>query len=243
VGFVRKHVEVIDSTNVALWSESEQRELPDFYCLTAGFQSKGMGQDANLWESEKNQNILMSTLVHPHFLLAEDAFQISRWVALSVFRYLQAKGLEDIKIKWPNDIYVGKKKIAGILIQNAMAGSYLSKSMIGVGINVNQTNFLSDAPNPVSLKHLTNTHYQLSDEINMLMESLQLVYQELQQQPQMILERYLKHLYQKDVFCTYQIAVAQIKGKIKGVDQFGRLLLESPNGNIDVFDIKEIRFL
>ena len=240
---VHFHVDTLESTNLSLWQLSEDKILGNFYTVSAGFQHRGRGQDENYWESTKDQNILMTTMVYPHFLLAENVFQISRWVSLSVVDYLKQKGLSNLHIKWPNDIYVGPKKIAGILIQNAICGHDLDKSMIGIGLNVNQTKFYSNAPNPISLQQITDTQYVIVNEINELLVCLQREYSVLQNQPQKIISKYLDLLYQKDEWCYYQIGEERTKAKIHGVDQFGRLQLEKFNGIIDVFDIKEIRFL
>ena len=241
--FFHKHVNELTSTNEYLWKLSEKQELEDFYTISAGFQKSGKGQDDNIWESAKDKNILLSIIVNPSFLLAENVFQISRWVSIAIINYLKEKGLRNIQIKWPNDIYIADRKIAGILIQNAMLGHHISKSMIGIGLNINQTVFVSNAPNPVSLKQLTQQDYSVNDEISSLIIYLQKNYRLLKSAPQQLIQDYHKFLYQRDQWCNYQIGEETIKGMIKGVDQFGRLVLEKSNGSTLVLDIKEVRFL
>ncbi len=243
MGFTHHRVEQLESTNDYLWEYASQNPLADFYTLSAAYQVKGKGQGENFWESAKDQNILMSTMINPQGLLAENAFQISRWVSVSIISYLKSKGLEGLTIKWPNDIYVGSQKIAGILIQNAISGQLLSKSMIGIGLNVNQLVFKSDAPNPVSLVQLTSSDFIVLNEIDMLIKELQTYYKWIIESPQLLIDTYHQLLYQKDEWHLYATNKKQFQGKIKGVDQFGQLMLKTEEREICVFDIKDIRFL
>ena len=239
---LHKWMEEVDSTNDYLWELSEKEDLPNFYSVSADFQPKGKGQDDNKWESAKGQNILMSILVNPDFLLAEDAYQISRWVSISMIEYLKGKGLGKLKIKWPNDIYVDRKKLAGILIQNAMAGVHLTKSMIGIGLNLNQLKFVSNAPNPVSVKQITGSTYDISKEIGVLKGILQKNYSKLKQNPQYIIRTYHHLLYQLSENRSYKIRNKVVQGNIQGVNQFGQLILAQKEGVFE-YDIKEIKFL
>ncbi|MCK5776076.1 MAG: biotin--[acetyl-CoA-carboxylase] ligase [Bacteroidales bacterium] len=235
-------MEEVDSTNNYLWELSEKENLPDFYSVSTDFQTKGKGQDDNKWESAKGQNILISIIVNPDFLLAEDAYQISRWVSISIIEYLKSKGLDKLKIKWPNDIYVGRKKLAGILIQNAMAGVNLTKSMIGIGLNVNQLKFTSNAPNPVSVKQITGSSYGIYKEIIVLKGILQKNYSKLKQDPQHFIKTYYHLLYQLNEKCFYLIGNKVVQGEIQGVNQFGQLILAQHEGVFE-YDVKEIKFL
>ncbi len=241
--FLHQHMEVMESTNETLWEFSSKVNLSDFHTISTDFQTKGKGQDTNVWESEANKNILTSSVVFPEFLEAIDAFQISRWVSLSIIDYLESKGLKQLRIKWPNDIYVGKKKIAGILIQNAIAGNRLSKSMFGVGLNINQEVFMSDAPNPVSLVQLKPAEYEPLEELHYLISTLMKKYRLLQKKPAKLISEYHQLLYQRDEFCTYKVAKGIITGKIIGVDEYGRLLLAKQGQEAQAYDLKEVKFL
>lgn len=241
--FIHHHVEEIESTNESLWELSSKETLDHFYTISTGFQSKGKGQGSNIWESEAGKNILFSTLVFPEFIAAADAFQISRWVSISIIDYLETKGLKKLKIKWPNDIYVGKKKIAGILIQNAISGSHLSKSMFGVGLNINQENFSSNLANPISLQLLKPNDYEPLKELRSLISILQKNYILLQRKPERLISDYHQHLYQRDEYYSYQIAKGVICGKIIGVDEYGRLLLAEEGLEPVAYDLKEVKFL
>lgn len=243
MGFKHNRIEELESTNNYLWEYASQKPLPDFYTISTAYQVKGKGQGENFWESAKDQNILMSTIINPQNLLAENAFQISRWASISIISYLKWKGLDGLTIKWPNDIYVGSKKIAGILIQNVISGNKLSKSMVGIGLNVNQTVFTSDAPNPVSLVQLRSSSFDILHEINLLIEEMQVHYKWMTETPQLLIDAYHELLYQKDEWHMYESQKQQFKGKIKGVDQFGQLIVETEQGASRIFDIKNIRFL
>ncbi len=138
----------IDSTNL-----QAHRELPhaeEGTVWVADFQTAGRGQRGNSWESSKGENLLFTILLRPDFVPVADQFSISQITALAIVKYLESKGLQP-KIKWPNDIYINDKKICGILIEHTLSGANLSASILGIGININQMVFESDAPNPTSL--------------------------------------------------------------------------------------------
>jgi BirA family biotin operon repressor/biotin-[acetyl-CoA-carboxylase] ligase len=240
--FEHQHIEESKSTNQILWQRSEQERLNDFFCLSTGFQTRGKGQGENSWESEKDKNILMSFVVYPQNLNAADAFMISRWVSLSIVAYLTQKGVKSVSIKWPNDIYVGNSKICGILIQNAMMGSFISKSLVGIGLNLNQTKFESNAPNPVSLSLITHLQYHVLGEINVLMNQLQKSYREIWVSPEKLVSEYHRNLYQLNEMREYQIENQLVLASIHGVDEFGRLILLHQNQSTRSYDLKEIKF-
>lgn len=146
------HVDITDSTNTyAVEHESEFESLTMIYCNE---QTAGRGQRGNHWESEPGKNLTFSVVYRPEDFPASAQFAISEAAALGIADALGELGVE-AKVKWPNDIYVGDSKICGILIENALLGVNLLRSVIGVGINVNQRVFLSDAPNPVSVCNIT----------------------------------------------------------------------------------------
>ena len=152
-------VEIIDrceSTNAAI-----DRQAPHGYALMALEQTAGRGQRGNSWEAEPGRNITLSLMVRPEAIPVADQFRVSEAASLGILDLLCGLGLQDVSVKWPNDIYVGDRKICGILIENSLSGNFLARSIIGIGLNVNQTRFLSDAPNPVSIAQLTGRTYAL----------------------------------------------------------------------------------
>lgn len=138
----------IDSTNSQ--AHRCRHEASDFTVWAAEFQTAGRGQRGNTWESAVGENLTFSILLKPTNFLSTRQFELSQVVALGVVDYLATHGIE-AKIKWPNDIYVGDRKICGILIENVLSGDTLSVCIAGIGVNLNQTVFRSDAPNPTSL--------------------------------------------------------------------------------------------
>lgn len=141
-------LKVVDSTN----SEAQRcrHDSPDFTVWAAEFQTAGRGQRGNTWESAVGENLTFSILFKPAKFLSTRQFELSEVVALGVVNYLSTKGIK-AKIKWPNDIYVEDKKICGILIENTLSSDTLSVCIAGIGLNLNQRIFRSDAPNPTSV--------------------------------------------------------------------------------------------
>lgn len=137
------------STNSAMPADA-----PHGYCLMALEQTAGRGQRGNSWEAAPGQNITMSLMLRPEAMRAVEQFRISQAVALAVARTVRELGVDRVTVKWPNDIYVGDMKICGILIENSLAGPMITRSVAGIGLNVNQREFTSPAPNPVSLRQL-----------------------------------------------------------------------------------------
>lgn len=153
------HLEEVDSTNAYIMRNVGELESP--VMVTAYQQTAGQGQRGNSWEAEPGKNLTFSIFYRPAGLPPMAQFSMSEAVALAVVDFLARNGIE-AKVKWPNDIYVGDRKICGILIRHSVMGENVSYSVIGVGIDVNQTVFLSDAPNPVSMKQITGKTYDLT---------------------------------------------------------------------------------
>ncbi|MBQ4345426.1 MAG: biotin--[Muribaculaceae bacterium] len=131
-------------------------------------QTAGRGQRGNTWEAEPGKNLTFSILLKPLQIDAKSQFFVSEIVSIAIVRVLRRYiTTHEVAIKWPNDIYVGDKKICGILIENSLVGTKINHSIVGIGININQRNFISDAPNPISLINVIN---QESDLDKMLRE-------------------------------------------------------------------------
>ena len=145
------YLEEVGSTNDFLRQYEGDEEM---VVAWTDFQHAGRGQGANHWESECGKNLTFSILIHPDNVLAHEQYIISMAVAATMRKYLSQVLSEEVYIKWPNDIYVGDQKVGGILIENRLAGNHIRDCVIGIGLNVNQTEFRSDAPNPVSMAQL-----------------------------------------------------------------------------------------
>jgi len=170
---------------------------------------------------------------------------LNKITSLAIQDFLATKlDASRISIKWMNDVYVDKKKIAGILINNALMGNKMISSTIGIGININQTVFISDAPNPVSLKNLTGIEYNLENSIRELLQHFSLRYNQLVYGDNEIINiDYLESLYRKDIICSYIIRGKAAELIIKGVDKYGRLLLWDEDGRNFSCDQGEIVFI
>lgn len=147
-----------ESTNTRMKAMASQ--LPSGSVIYTPCQTAGRGQKGNTWESEPGKNLAFSFLLKPPNLAANEQFYISEACSLAVLDTLSAFA-DGFAIKWPNDIYHGDNKICGILIENALFDKCIGYSIIGIGININQERFVSDAPNPISLKNITGRDHDL----------------------------------------------------------------------------------
>ena len=214
--------------------------------ISASFQYEGRGQIGRFWESEENMNILCSTVLRPIFLEASDQFLLNIAVSLSVFDLVDhflPSG--NVKIKWPNDIYVDDKKIAGILVQNTLRGKVIDSSIIGTGINVNQVDFSNDIPNPTSIAIESNEKVDVDIVMSWLFRFMTKRYLQLKKGLTKDLKReYLDHLYRRNVVSRYKREDGtEFIGQITGIDDYGKLLILSEAGGEYSFAFREVRFV
>ena len=144
------HFDTTTSTN----DDARDLKYHDGDIIWADFQTAGRGQRGHTWESRAGENLTFSVLLEPHFLPVTEQFMLLEAVALALRDFFAELGVET-KVKWTNDIYVGNRKAVGILIEHSYSGGRLARTIVGIGINVNQTEFSADIPNPVSLALLT----------------------------------------------------------------------------------------
>lgn len=236
--FVR--VEETDSTNNHLRRLLEQRTLPEGSIVLADFQSKGRGQAGNSWESDPGKNLLFSMVVYPDRLPASRQFLLSQVTSLSVKAALDPY-ISDVTVKWPNDIYWKEQKICGMLIENDLESNYLSTSLIGIGLNVNQEVFKSNAPNPVSLKQITGSEYEPVDLLNRFHSAFfSWYFRLLQGESEEIRQSYKQALYRRDGFFPYEDNKGPFDAKIREVEPDGHLLLEDRQGSLRRYAFKEV---
>lgn len=155
-------LESTDSTNAELRRRLDQSD--DLSIIATETQSAGRGQGDHVWHSAPGQNLTFSILLRHRSLKASDALAVTSIMALGICDYLHTKGIEPW-IKWPNDIWVGEKKICGILVENCIRAGMIDFSIVGVGLDLNQTDWPSELPNPVSLKDLTGLEYDTHEEL------------------------------------------------------------------------------
>ncbi|MBR5856837.1 MAG: biotin--[Bacteroidales bacterium] len=246
----------IDSTN--LQAERELSSANEGSVWIADYQTAGRGQRGNVWESAKGVNLMFTLLLRPLFLNAQDQFLISQISALAIVNYLKTKGL-DAKIKWPNDIYTGDRKICGILISHTVTGANLSASIIGVGLNVNQTRFDSDAPNPTSMLlesngllpgDYTNLEcYDRKEELPKVLVEFMALYDLLESGDyEQIRELYHKNMYRTDGYYKFLNLSGRgdeniFEAKIIGPDSYGCLILEKRDGSREHYAFQEVRYI
>ena len=162
-------LESTDSTNKELRKRLDRSD--NLSIIAAEMQTAGRGQGDHTWHSAPGQNLTFSILLRHRCLKGSDALAVTSIMALGIRDYLQAKGIEPW-IKWPNDIWVGEKKICGILVENSIHGGTIDFSIVGVGLDLNQTDWPSELPNPVSLKELTGKDYDTHEELRQLSDAI-----------------------------------------------------------------------
>ncbi len=211
--------------------------------VLAQHQKKGKGQQGNSWESEAEKNLLASIILFPRFLPAGKQFYLSKIASLAITKFLQSE-TNQISIKWPNDIYIGNKKVAGILIENAVKGQNLSSSVVGIGLNLNQEIFVSDAPNPVSLKQITGNDYDVKKVAELIADNINFWYLQLENGNfEEIDTAYLSALFRLNEWGVFVKQEKQFEARIKGIGEFGHLMLEERNGVITEYMFKEVEFV
>ncbi len=237
-------LQTVDSTNIYVKEHVKDANFIDGTVVYTLEQSSGKGQGTNKWESEPNKNLTMSILLQPLFLAPENQFEISKAIALGVADFIKSMIDEQVFIKWPNDIYVNEYKIAGILIENIIQGSIFNYCIVGIGLNVNQTIFLSDAPNPISLKNITKKNYDVEKILLKLCKFINKRYICLEKNNSKELTKdYFSYLFRYQMFNKYLINEVEIEAKITNVDKYGRLILVDKNNNTHTVDLKEIKYL
>lgn len=233
-------LEEITSTNNYLRGLVGKEPLPEGSVVVTNFQTAGRGQVGNTWESEDGKNLMFSIILYPDFLPANRQFLISQITALSVKETLD-EYVDDVTVKWPNDIYWRDRKICGMLIENDLSGRELYCSVLGIGININQREFLSDAPNPVSLTQITGLEYDREEILNKFRKRLYERYVDLiREKEDDIRKDYRIALYRGSGFHPYRDADGLFEACIKEIEPTGHLVLELHNGELRRYAFKEV---
>lgn len=232
------HLKEVDSTNIYINKVEDTNVI-----VTADFQTKGKGQGTNRWESEDGKNLTFSIKVSPERLPVSRYFMLSMTGALALFDVLD-KEVGNITMKWPNDIYWHDKKISGTLIETTITGKFIQNCILGIGINVNQKMFVSDAPNPVSLWQIKGKETEREELLNRLIASFAKYFDMLNNGDVAELTRlYHAHLYRKEGFHTYEDSQGEFEAQICRVKEDGHLLLRDTEGNLREYEFKELKFI
>jgi len=240
--FTKNHIklETINSTNDYALSLKDSLVFKHGLVVTASYQSGGNGQRGKNWESIANENLLLSVVIEPKLKLEEQSL-ISKIVALSVCDLLKSLGIE-AETKWPNDILVAKQKIAGILIQNKSQGNYITHSVIGLGFNVNQLEFMEYSPKATSLRLQLDKEYEVlhiqEQFLSFLSERLMRLKVGENQE-----NEYLNSLFLKDKPAAFESDNKQFMGIVKGVSESGKLLIQLEDDSIASFENQQVKYL
>lgn len=219
--------------------------LENYTVALAEKQSKGRGQMDASWHSEPFKNLTFSTFTSLNQLSTKHKPYLNYAVSIAVLEVLKSYGLTNIRVKWPNDIMAGKCKICGILIETTFIGSKIKNVIIGIGLNVNQTVFPNNLPNPTSLKLEIGQNFIIEELLHKIVATIQSKIELLEQQQfERILDPYLSNLYEKNVPRTFRDERNNtfFNGMIKGVSKSGQLLIQLEDDTIKEFDIKEVTF-
>ena len=237
----RIHLTCVDSTNAFLLEGIKLGKFKDEVVLTADYQEKGRGQGDHQWESSPGENLLLSVLLFPAFLSASRQFHLSRVTSLAISDTLVFTGLKPL-IKWPNDLLVNRRKIAGILIENGITGQYLSHSILGIGLNLNQDEFPEFQIPATSVALETGIPADRDRLADTLLGALETRYNQLRSGAVRVLEEdYLEQMYLLGEQAEFVSGGRRFKGTIRGVDRHGELLIEQ-EGTTRSYGFQQIQY-
>lgn len=235
------YIPIIDSTNSYAHKLLREKKVQESTVIRTDFQEKGKGQLNNKWESEEGKNLLISMILYPN-LVVDQQFLISKVVALGVKDYLDSLSAGEVKIKWPNDILIDKKKVAGILIENSIVGKLINTSILGIGLNVNQEEFKSYQREALSLRRIKKREFNLQNVLKELINKIRLRYLQFQSQPDLLEKEYLIGLYGYGTPMKFKDSDGEFTGVIQTVLRNGKLQL-NVNGTLKSYELKEIQFI
>jgi uridylate kinase len=229
------HIDETDSTNRWLKENGKGNMV-----VVTDYQTAGKGCGTNTWESERGKNLTFSMLIHPEEIPAVRQFLISEIVSVALCETLASVSGESFTIKWPNDIYHRDQKLCGILIENQLQGSTIKDSIIGIGINVNQEVFLSDAPNPVSLRQIVGQEVDLEALFNSFIQRFEEVFH---RDVETVSADYRRLLYRKDSYYEYEDSKGRFEAKLLNVLNDGHLVLLDIKGTARIYAFKEVSYI
>ena len=239
------HYDQLPSTNAHLHTLAARDTLPEGTVVATHHQTAGRGQTGNVWTSGAGENLTLSVLLHPRFLTPRHQFRLTQTVALAV-RDTLAEHASAVDIKWPNDILIGGRKVAGILIQNTLSGGEMERSVVGIGINVNQEHFPPELPRATSLRRATGSTFDLKALANQLYHHLESRYLQLRGGRYGGLHvAYMQHFYRLDQPTEFldRSSDRPFVGIPEGIGERGELVVQRPNGERQFFGMQELRWL
>lgn len=232
-----------DSTMLQL-CRPEWAERPEtFALLHTDYQTAGRGQRGTVWESAPGENLLFGVVFRPTFLPAVQQFFLSEALALAVADAVRPYA-DGISVKWPNDIYWHDRKLAGMLLEHTLRGNSIAHTVAGVGLNVNQSRFVGDAPNPVSLRQVVGHDVSRAVLLESILQQFESNYFMLQRgETAQLHDRYMHCLYRREGWYTYRDRNGRFTARIAGISPQGVLTLERPDGQMSDYAFKEVSFI
>jgi BirA family transcriptional regulator, biotin operon repressor / biotin---[acetyl-CoA-carboxylase] ligase len=207
------------------------------------YQKSGRGQRGNTWESAPGKNLLASIVLFPAFLLPGKQFSLSKITSLALVDLLR-EHTQGVTVKWPNDIFVDNKKIAGILIETSILGNQFHSAVAGIGLNLNQEKFSAELPNPISLKLIAGKDFNVKEMALQLREIFMKWYQKLEAGfIAEIDETYHENLFRINEWAVFQKKNNSFEARILGTGEYGQLILEDRSGKQSFYMFKEIEFV
>ena len=236
-------LDAIDSTNDFLKDLIGKQVVDNFTIVTAENQTKGKGQMGSVWNSEIGKNLIMSILIKDFIFDISKIFNLNIAFSLAVINALEERKIPKVSIKWPNDIMSDTKKIGGILIENSIKSDGTISSVVGLGLNVNQTYF-QDLPKASSLAIICDAFFNKEELLFSIVENMKLNLLTWNQQSDLMWQKYTNYLFKKGIPMPFQNKENQnFMGIIQGVSSIGKLKILLENDAISEFDIKEIQLL
>lgn len=234
----------VDSTNAYASKLLSEKGFPEGTVIRTDFQSSGKGYAGNSWQSEPGKNLLLSVIFYPSFLPPRHQFFLNQVSSLAVANTVEAFLLNDeIKIKWPNDIFAGDNKIGGILIENSIQGQSIVHSIVGIGLNINQQKFESPLSRATSFFKRASREFSLEEVMQELFSQLEKRYLQLRQQRiDMLQKDFMKKLFRVEELSPFSSAGKKFRGKIVGITAEGKLIIET-SGRHEVFGFKEVEMI
>ncbi len=243
IGRYLSKLDHVDSTNNYAFELMKQSELPEGSVIWADEQRAGRGQRGNTWYSSPYSNLTMSVVLKPRFLEAEEYFYLTKVTTLAIVSYLEDLNLTDVKIKWPNDIYIGEKKVAGLLIENQLKANRINASVLGIGLNLNEMTFPKDLVNATSVKRETGTHQSVQLVMERLCEEIEGNYLRLKSGLQNLDRPFETYLWGMNKWRTFSLNGHPTELMITGVSSHGRLMVKGRDDKLRKYDFRQLSFM
>lgn len=238
-------LDAIDSTNSYLRQLSKNEACKNWTVVSAEHQTEGRGQKGATWESERSKNLMGSALIKLDGFYAKDHLALNWAVSLGIFKALEGYDIPKLRIKWPNDIMSGGRKLGGILIENNLVSDQINQCIVGFGINVNQDGFSKELPLAVSMLQITGNKNDKDKLLDNVIKSMQIEFEQIHTGKYHLLKQsYESQLYRKDRPAMFKEPEGKpFLGMIRGVTDRGLLILEKENHKQYHYDFKEIIYL